>query len=448
MKKALALVLALVLALSMAVSAFAATLDDLTVLKPVKPAAPGLKPLNTIDLEDKTEAVAIAGEGGTYYVVLDFAYMYKNVTVTANGAISAKVVEYDPDVYEPIGETYAVVNALGELAKPHLTGLTYKVACEKAEYMNDAEETTEYKVVCEQDIVLIELVIADNYTASYKEGVLKVTADRSTDGKTWEAVAGKWTVIRDVTIFEYEQVKWAAADEDNALRIGEEGYSDYVTAMLGYDLNKDSKYQSSELRGADKATVISTTAFRAIEGKDITVEIDHKNDVTIYDVAKGQKGVNFEFYGYEFLNAKGQDITLATTLDKQLASIAFGFYGDQVIASDFTITLNPGVTYFELRELFGIKVEEDDIITYYLLKDGKVAQEITVDYMTVDLSKEMVLELKGSNTTLGQYELVLDVASDAETEENPNTGAESVVGVVAALAVVSVATAAAVSLKK
>jgi len=429
MKKALALVLALVLALSMAVSAFAA---DLVELKPavVPDKVTPLKVLNTIDLD--ANKVVIAGEGGTYYVVLDLSKEYKDVVVTANGAISAKLVNYDPTVYAPIGETYSLVNGKGEVVSGPYTAYADAVAQQKV--ANDTHKTTEYKVKCNETIYLIELVIADNYSASYKEGTLKVEAkEKNAEGK-WVDVAGKWTIIRDVTIFEYEEVKYSAANDVALVAEAGKGYSDYLTALNGYG----AKYDSEALRQQAKATVVSTTAFRAIEGKDLTVAADANNYVTIYDIAAGQKGVNFELYGFdEMYDAAGNFL-----------GWEFGFYGDQVVASDFVITLKPQITYYELRESFGIKVEEDDIITYYLTKDGKVAQEITVDYMTVDLSKNIELELKGSNTTLGQYELVLAVDAAADVEENPNTGAESVVGVVAALAVVSVATAAAVSLKK
>ncbi|MBQ7938562.1 MAG: hypothetical protein IJ283_08760 [Oscillospiraceae bacterium] len=429
MKKALALVLALVLALSMAVSAFAATLVELTPAVVPDEVTP-LKKLNRIDLVN--DAVVIAGEGGTYYVILDLDKEYKDVVVTANGAISAKLINYDPTVYEPIdGVTYKVVNGKGETISPNCTWVR---ANELAKQFNDDHKTTEYGVKPEVDVVLIELVIADNYSASYKEGTLKVTAkEKNAEGK-WVDVAGKWTIIRDVTIFEYEEVKYSAANDVALVAEKGTGYSDYKTALNGYG----TKYDSAALRNDQFATVVSTTAFRAIEGKDLTVAADANNYVTIYDVAKGQKGVNFELYGFDKMyDAAGNFL-----------GWEFGFYGDQVVASDFVITLKPQITYYELRESFGIKVEEDDIITYYLTKDGKVAQEITVDYMTVDLSKNIELELKGSNTTLGQYELVLAVDAAADVEENPNTGAESVVGVVAALAVVSVATAAAVSLKK
>ena len=109
------------------------------------------------------------------------------------------------------------------------------------------------------------------------------------------------------------------------------------------------------------------------------------------------------------------------------------------------------MTYFGLRESFGKKVEEEDVVTYYILKDGKEFSKFTVDYMKVDPSDKVEIEINGkAGENLGYYDIVLEVpaAPEAPAEENPNTGAESVIGVVAAMAVVSVAAAAAVSLKK
>jgi len=427
MKKALALVLALVLALSMAVSAFALDLKlDLIPLKPVEKPGTDLIELNKIVLND-AGATLVVSKGGVYHVIIENAELYKDIAVSGNGIVSAKLVEFDPEVYASIGETYAVLDEKGNAVE---TGLTYAEAKAAVKAHNDAHKVSYHKLVCEQTIVVVELVIAENYSASYKEGTLKVTATEKATGK---AMSGSWKVVSDVTIFEYEQVKWAAK-EGEALVVGDLGYSDYATALNGYGAD----YNHDALRTVENARVISTTAFRAIEGKDIVVAADENNYVTIYDVAAGQKGVNFELYGYDKMyDANGAFV-----------GYEFGFFGDQIVKSAFEITLQPGVTYYQLREAFGVKVEEDDIVDFYLLKDGKVAQIITVDFMTVDLAELVEITVKGENTTLGQYELRLAAPVAAEGEENPNTGAESVVGVVAALAVVSVATAAAVSLKK
>ena len=184
--------------------------------------------------------------------------------------------------------------------------------------------------------------------------------------------------------------------------------------------------------------VVSTTAFRAIQGKDLTVSVFDVLSATIKGVAAGQKGVNFLPF-----------TKLHEDADDNVIGIQFGFVGDQTIASDFVVTVAPELNYFELRELFGKKVEEEDVITYYVLKDGKLYDQFTVDYMTVDYNEVVELEINGkAGSTLGMYEIVLEVPTAPEGEENPNTGAESVIGVVAAMAVVSVAAAAAVSLKK
>ena len=252
--------------------------------------------------------------------------------------------------------------------------------------------------------------------------------------------------VNDITIFAYEYVK-SAAENDYALELFDEGYSDYETYLAGYKTPDTAQRRGSR--------VISTTAFRAIEGKDITVNVyptpkenDERvaksADVTIYNVAAGQKGVNFEYYEKEVKEAT----STALAVDGENRKVEFGFYGDQVVKSKFTVNFDLDWTYFELREFFGKKVEEQDIVTYYILKDGKVLKEVKVDYMTVDYNDTVKLSIDGENTTLGQYAIAVKVPAENKGEENPNTGAESVMGVVAAVAVVSVAAAAAVSLKK
>lgn len=433
MKKIFAAFLALVLMFSMAVSAFAALSLDVIVLEEADDEDTELIELETIVLDDE-DVTLVANEGGVYYVVIEDVDSYKNLEVAGSGIVSAALIEWDPEVYDSIGETYSVIDKEGEAVESY-TGLSYAEATEAAEDLNNFEKVTYYKVACEQELVIVELTVSDNYSASYKEGTLKVTATEKSTGKD---VAGKWVIISDVTIFEYEEVKYSAKNGE-ALVVGELGYSDYETAENGYG----DDYDSSALRTVENAAVISTTAFRAIKGEDITVAADENNYVTIYDVAADQKGVNFSLYGYNKIYDSSDEFV----------GYEFGFYGDQVIASDFEIVLQPGITYYELREEFGVKIEEDDIVDFYLLKDGKVVQIITVDFMTVDLAEEVEITIEGSNSTLGQYELRLEVETEADSnsgsdEENPNTGAESAVGVVAALAVVSAFAAAAVSFKK
>ena len=459
MKKALALVLALVLALSMAVSAFA----ELIVL-PAPDAEDTTKtPIYVVDAETASEDVLYTNIGDidfdklavtletVRYIAINMDG-FKNLEITANGNITAKVLEFDPEKMVLVDDateldmlTYSVV-VLGEEAA---TGLTYDEAVELAKETKKAEKLSNsaVKVVCEQDYAVIEITVANNFSAHYTEGTLKVTAVNKTTGKTHSM---KLAVVNDVTIFEYEEVKYAA--ENNAkgayLQLGAEGYSDYETALDGYSKNAFNGYNPDELRNEEYALVVSTTAFRAIEGKNLTVAA-YKGEygeisVTLKEVAAGQKGVNF----FAFAEIEGVSVEDA---DRYPSAVSFGFLGDQIVKGKYEITVDLPINYYELRELFGIKVEEEDIINYYVVdENNNVVKTIKVDYMTDDISENVEFTVEGENEKLGWYTLCLEVPANetVEGEANPNTGAESVVGVVAALAVVSVATAAAVSLKK
>ena len=457
MKKALALVLALVLALSMGVVALA-DVTNIIELAPAPAGSTGPKVVNLVEL-DAENVLRVYG-GDKYYIGVEApaGTEYQDLTVTATGAVSAKVLEFDPAKYIVKDEddadvlTYRVDRVQGGQVVWTSADLdwfvgeheTYAGACAWAEQWNKENKTTEFKVFCNQDITIIEIVVPDNYSVSYKEGTVKISATEVTKdakGKVVKSVpvSAKLDFIVDVTIFKYEEVKYAAQYGD-VLSVGDVGYSDYDTAKYGYDVPNLSTFEQPG------AAVVSTTAFRAIQGKDLTVDAIYEDDnaretylsATIKGVAAGQKGVNFLPDAYIHYDA-----------DDNVVGLVFGFLGEQTIASDFVVNANLDLTYFELRELFGKKVEEEDVITYYILKDGKVYDKFTVDYMTVDYNDNIELEINGkAGSTLGMYEIVLEVPAAAEGEENPNTGAESVIGVVAAMAVVSVAAAAAVSLKK
>ena len=143
--------------------------------------------------------------------------------------------------------------------------------------------------------------------------------------------------------------------------------------------------------------------------------------VHIKDVAAGQKGINFAAYP---VAAKDYD------KDGETDAIAFGFYGDQPVGSKFEITVETGYTWFTLREEFGVRLEENDIITYAVLKDGKLYAEYQIDYSKVNYNEAIRLILDGAaGETLGEYEIVLaetvevPVEPEVEVESNPNTGA-------------------------
>ncbi|MBQ3531402.1 MAG: hypothetical protein IJA05_05730 [Oscillospiraceae bacterium] len=488
MKKALALVLALVLALSMGVSAFA----ELVELDRVRPEEDEPAELVVFDMQEEeylvytrpiiTEDDAKLGKDFVTYIALDPTVPYVDVKLTANGNLDAELVEFDPETMVALGAlnlTYSVMYKGEVLEAPYtlkevaedvyleaadaeidiltidnFTGWSYNDAQTLAGLIRADKKVSKgiVDVECEQYVNIIKLTIENNFSAHYTEGTLKIEATNAANKK---AYATTIELINDVCIFEYEEVKYAAENnEDGAtLQLGAAGYSDYVTDEYGYDAG-DNKYDEDYLRTWEDALVVSTTAFRAIEGKDLTLDVlsddDMEISVTLKEIAKGQKGVNFFAWGdLEIDDKDDNDGDQPDYANDELVAASFGFMGDQIIKGEFEIVVDLPIDYYELREFFGEKVEEDDIVTYYVLKNGVAFDSFTVDYMTYDPSENVELVIKGENEKLGWYTIALEApAAEVEGEENPNTGAESVVGVVAALAVVSLASAAAVSLKK
>ena len=460
MKKIVALVLALMMVLSLGVSALALTEIKLDQVEVTEDGTKLIKFVDTVEFIGADKVLYTNGpHGGVAYFVLKTTGL-KDVKATySNDAVKAEIIDYDPEKMEFVdGADWAVVRkdgkAIDEWLNDANNGIDWSKCVESgkgnydwckyvAKTLNKEFKTTQFVVKTTSEIKVLKLTVAANYSASFTEGSVKVSALRVADKKT---VYTEMKFVNDITIFAYEYVK-SAAENDYALELFDEGYSDYETYLAGYKTPDTAQRLGSR--------VISTTAFRAIEGKDITVNVyptpkenDERvaksADVTIYNVAAGQKGVNFEYYEKEVKEAT----STALAVDGENRKVEFGFYGDQVVKSKFTVNFDLDWTYFELREFFGKKVEEQDIVTYYILKDGKVLKEVKVDYMTVDYNDTVKLSIDGENTTLGQYAIAVKVPAENKGEENPNTGAESVMGVVAAVAVVSVAAAAAVSLKK
>jgi hypothetical protein len=409
MKKLVSILLALVMVLGLAVTSFATV-----VLEPVKPEVEELMELPQLVFDDKNESVFTAGEGGTYYVMLDPAIEYKNLTVTGSGCVAAKVFKYDPEKHAALeGITYCVKK--GDTVVEG--GLDYYVAKEKVKELNNAEKTTQYKMDADGCYVnIIEIKVEDNYTAAYKEGKVVIKALNVGTGKSESATI---KVVSDVTIFEYEQIKWAAANKDTALECGDNGYSDYETVDKGYG---DKDYDHNDLRTVPNATVVPTTAFRAIEGKDLKVETAGMT-VKVKNVAAGQKGVNFAAYPLREVD---------TNKDGKIEEVVFGFYGKQTLASKFEVTIDTGYTWYTLREAFGIKLEENNVVTYVVYKDGQPYASFEVDYADAEQARSSVkLVIDGAaGTTLGEYSIQVGeaehvVEDEVVEESNPNTGAPS-----------------------
>ncbi len=471
MKKIIALVLALMMVLSLGVSAMALELGGLKLVE-----APATSTDNKIHFtgdgiinltpDANGEYFTEAPHGGVAYLAINVDN-YKSLTVASNNdTVKAELMDYDPEKMDAIDNVYynvarkdkedcqkyideiwaltgddAVIDPSKEDSMTRYEWIKYVVTA-----LNKYNKTTQFYVKSENSVKILKLTLAANYSASFTEANVKLTAVDA-NNKTFVATLH---VVNDVTIFGYEYVK-SAAQYKYALELydaGATGYSDYETYKNGYGT------PNTSVIGGPR--VVSTTAFRAIEGKDITVNLNlanilgqgkrvaTKSSVTIYSVAAGQKGVNFEYYE----KATAKKDTDIEAVNGENRKVEFGFYGNQVVNSKFTVNFDLGWTYFELREYFGKKVEEQDIVSFYVLKDGKVLSEFKVDYKDVDLNDTVKLSIDGENSTLGQYAIVVKVPADNKGEKNPNTGAESIMGVVAAVAVVSVAAAAAVSLKK
>lgn len=457
MKKIVALVLALMMVLSLGVSALALTKIDLDQVETSDDGTKLIKFADTVEFVGDGKVLYTDGpHGGVAYFVINTTGL-KDVKATySNDTVKAEIIDYNPETMEFVeGADWAVARKDGKDIDEWLNDANNGIDWSKcvasgegnyewckyvAKTLNKYFKTTQFVVKTTSEIKVLKLTVAANYSASFTEGSVKVSATRVSDKKT---VYTEMKFVNDITIFAYEYVK-SAAENNYALELFDEGYSDYETYLNGY------KTPDTAMRTG--ARVISTTAFRAIEGKDITVNlytaedkrVAKSADVTIYKVAAGQKGVNFEYYEQEVKEAN----STALAVDGENRKVEFGFYGDQVVKSKFTVNFDLDWTYFDLREFFGKKVEEQDIVTYYIIKDGKVLKEVKVDYMTVDYNDTVKLSIDGENSTLGQYQIAVKVPAENKGEENPNTGAESVMGVVAAVAVVSVAAAAAVSLKK
>lgn len=465
MKKIVALVLALMMVLSLGVSALALTKIELNQVEKTDDGKSLIKFQDTVSFLGDPSADKVlytdGPHGGVAYFVIKTTGL-KDVKATySNDTVKAEIIDYNPETMEWVdGVAYQVVRKDGKAIDEWLNDANNGIDWSKCvpeggkdQYgwcvyvvntLNKYFKTTQFYVKTTSEIKILKLTVAANYSASFTEGSVKVSALRVEDKKT---VYTEMKFVNDITIFAYEYVK-SAAEYKYALELFDTGYSDYETYVNGY--------KQADLAQRIGSRVISTTAFRAIEGKNITVNVypsakENDNriaksaDVTIYNVAAGQKGVNFEYYEKEVKEAN----KTALAVDGENRKVEFGFYGDQVVKSKFTVNFDLDWTYFQLREFFGKKVEEQDVVTYYIIKDGKVLKEVKVDYMTVDYNDTVKLSIDGENTTLGQYQIAVKVpAENKGGEKNPNTGAESVMGVVAAVAVVSVAAAAAVSLKK
>lgn len=355
--------------------------------------------------------------GGTFYVAVLSDVEMTDVQAKVSGMVTAEIVNYDPEKYKSVGELYSVYDKRLENNGEYPVveaDMTYAAAKELAAKRNIDGKTTLNTVKCQSYVYVIKFKVDQNYTTAYKSGTYTVTGKR--DGKTY--TCGTKTVVSDVSIFNYEGVKCAALYGD-ALEIGSsDGYSDFLTAKYGY------KYE--EAYKAQTATVVSSTAFRAITGKSFSVTCGENVTVTIPSVAANQRGINF-IYNCPEVKQASSDSSTSTAVKKQ-ATHALTFYGNQIVESDYSIKWDLGCTYAELLNIYKVRVEENDVITYYIYKNGQYFDKFTVDYMTVDYNANVTVTLKGeAGTPLGNYTISVTPPAAESTansgEVNPNTGA-------------------------
>ncbi|MBQ6802934.1 MAG: LPXTG cell wall anchor domain-containing protein, partial [Oscillospiraceae bacterium] len=318
-----------------------------------------------------------------------------------------------------------------------------------AKALNDAGKTTRYEAVCNQDVHNVKVKIANNFGVNYAKGTFQAKATGAADGKAYAGI--KNDVIADVAIASKDTVEYYAEHYKNNAK-GEIFPINETTEKsdFGYwDFYEDRM-------SSGKAFVISTTAFRAIAGEGLTLangSSDPSVIVEIDEVSASQTGVNFlNDSGAKYKKVNGDQVFDNYYLD---------FYGTQPIASEFTINWKPGCTYGELLTKFGMNTDESEKLTFHLNIDGKDTTFV-IDYGKVNLYDEVEIEIeRKAGSTLGRYILSgskvvaggnggsgSGSGSNSGNESNPNTGAEDMIGVVAAMAVVSAAAGAALVLKK
>ncbi|HNW05265.1 MAG TPA: hypothetical protein PKI76_07810 [Oscillospiraceae bacterium] len=288
-------------------------------------------------------------------------------------------------------------------------------------------------------------VSTDNYfTLKFRENTTGAD-DTFTSKKVWICVYPFAVFDEDVETY---------ADEDEAMEFVD-GYAligetiadvwDFVeeTYELDDDILDDDHVWIVDLvadgddgfeLGTDVPTVITKDAWKEIVGSTLIVSDGDDLEVEIGKIVKGQTSINF------ITDDDVDDDVQAINEDAELAALLF-LDTTNVLDSDFTISYT-----FEIEDA----AKAGDYFLYELVGDElKLVKKVAVGKGDDEVDVE--IERKAGDT-LGQYYLsdveLATAAAEEEPEENPNTGASEVAGVAVALAVISLVSAAAVSLKK
>lgn len=407
MKKIISVILSVLMVMALSINALALTAIEL------KPGVPTVQ--NKVVLEDYCDFyesgenifIAQSNDGGKFYVPICYNYKeLKNIELIASG-MTARLVDFNPETMEYPGyyPTYCLLEARQPMDDPSTKGLTLEDAKEMAKTLAKQNKKT-YQIVPEQYMYIAEFTVNANYGTSFVEGSFEIRAIDVESGK--HLSTGKQTVIRDIVFFDYENVK-SAVKYDYMLKLGDKGYSDYHSYKEGY-LGADVDYG---------ATCISKSAFRAIAGKKLSIELN-PTDKLVMSVVEGQNSINLSNY---------------FNVDNKAKTIKFGFYGSPIIAGSYSYEVNMGKNAYDLAEFFNLRMSETDVYTFYVKKDGKVIDSFVVDYAKQQSYDDIVLKITGKDSALTSYELTMDGSQVAENktpstskpvsgEVNPNTGAE------------------------
>ena len=249
-----------------------------------------------------------------------------------------------------------------------------------------------------------------------------------------------WICVSPFAVDEDDVETYADEDEAMELDVGYFMLDDVFDDLMAdeyEDVTEDNTwpvYLDPDVESDEFPSVITKDAWKEIVGSTLIVGVADDLEVEIGKIVKGQTSINFLF------DTDVDDDVQAVNEDAELAALLF-LDTTNVLDSDFTISYT-----FEIEDA----AKAGDYFLYELVGDQlelvkKVAVGKGDDEVDVEIERK-------AGDTLGQYYLsdveLATAAAEEEPEENPNTGASEVAGVAVALAVISLVSAAAVSLKK
>jgi len=275
----------------------------------------------------------------------------------------------------------------------------------------------------------------------------------NTTGENYVDTSEKvWVCLYPYAVDEEDVENYEDEDEAMELVAGDSMLTDdYLDDLFDgtYDDVPDDGYHimyvdSEDVDGDDTPYVIEKDSWTEIIGSTLIVGVneDDELEVEIDKIVKGQTSISFLY------DTDVDDDVQDLDEDAELSALNF-LDTTNVLDSDFVITYT-----FPIEDA----AATGDYYLYELVGDELTLVE-TVAVGKGDDEVEVEIEREAGDT-LGQYYLSdvelsatttdeTDTTTDTDTTEaNPNTGATEVVGVAVALAVISLVSAAAVTLKK